>query len=316
MFVMLVRQLFLDRYDIACRDVHFLAQDMSPRRYHRIKNKNLLLMEGPSDVLAAYHHIGGVLLNLGARVPRIVALEEGHALIDDWGDKTLTNLISGHHDVEALYHQAVHVLVRLHKACKEQRHVCDDLNPYDAATMVEEAALFPVWSSSSQPSEEALQEYKEIWSSLHALCPVTPYVLVLRDYHVDNIMLTPHGDLGILDFQDALWGPCIYDLTSLLEDARVDVAANIVSSCLELYSASMAITPDAWKEYRLAYDVWGLGRHLKILGVFNRYAKKFNNPSKLIHLPRVWKHVNRILENPLFLDLKHWMEKNDLKGSL
>lgn len=312
---MSARQVFLNQHAIDDKDIHFLAQDMSPRRYHRLTNNNLLLMESPSDVLVAYHHVAHILLNLGLRVPRIVAMEGEYALIEDWGDKTLTHLIQSCDDVKKLYEQAVKVLIQLHQACKKQPHVCESLKPYDARAMIEEAFLFPLWCAQSKLSEKALKKYQDIWSDLYASCPVIPQVLVLRDYHVDNIMLTPHGDLGVLDFQDALWGPCVYDLTSLLEDARMDVDSDIVNHCLALYPALMGITPDEWKQYKLAYDIWGLGRHLKILGVFNRYAKKFGNPSKLIHVPRVWNHVYRILDQALFEDLKKWMHQNNLSGS-
>lgn len=304
-----LKKQFLEAQGIGLDDVHFLAQDMSPRQYYRLKDKGLLLMEGPHETLVQFVHIATLLNRLGATVPRVVAFEGEHAMIEDWGDDTLTKLLQQGFDAAVLYREAVDTLVSLHKACLANPDVSQHLQPYDASAMVGEAMLFSEWCFDEPLSENAKRHYQNIWESLWRRCPPTPQVLVLRDYHVDNLMRTPGGKLGLLDFQDALWGACVYDLTSLLEDARTDVPSNVVEASLQQYKQAMGFDDSAWKDVLLAYNIWGLGRHLKILGVFTRYAKKQGNTSKLVHLPRVWGHVNRLLKEDVFADLKVWMRE-------
>lgn len=301
------QKLFLNAHNFNLSDVHFLAQDMSPRRYHRLLNKGFLLMESPPEVLLSYTHVAKILTHLGTRVPLIKVQDGERAIIEDWGDNTLTNLLSQGHDAAKLYHQAIEVLVHLHKASAHQPQDTA-LDTYHGEIMVQEALLFSQWCSDTALPQKALDDYQHIWQKLYEQCPSTPKVVVLRDYHVDNIMRTPQNDFGVLDFQDALWGPCMYDVTSLLQDARVDIPAPIVAGCLQQYRTAMQLSEPDWNDHLASYTLWGLGRHLKILGVFTRYAKKAGNTSKLVHIPRVWSYVDRAIQNPVFDELRAWME--------
>lgn len=308
--MLVAKKQFLDAHGVGSHEVCFLAQDMSPRRYHRLNNRGLLLMEGPHETLLPFVHVAGLLRQLGATVPTVVAFEGDYALIEDWGDNTLTELFRQGDDVAVLYCEAVDTLLSLQKACLQHPQTAQQLKPYDEATMISETMLFTEWCFDEPLSESAKREYEALWRDLWKKCPPTPQVVVLRDYHVDNIMRTPSGLLGLLDFQDALWGTCMYDLTSLLEDARFDVPPAVVEASMQQYKQGMGFDEDAWQDALLAYNIWGLGRHLKILGVFTRYAKRQGNATKLIHLPRVRGYINRILEESVFFELKTWMQEN------
>lgn len=301
------RKQFLDNHGVAENNICFLAQDMSPRTYYRLPDQGVLLMEGPHNTLLQFIHVAKLLQKLGAMTPNVIAFEGEHALIEDWGDHTYTRMLQQGSDMSSLYKEAVDVLINLHKACLNQPHLARELPPYNADAMTGEAMLFPAWCCDPQLPEDAKHEYQNIWQDLWQQCPTTPQVLVLRDYHVDNMMRTPKGQLGLLDFQDALWGPCVYDLTSLLEDARIDIPSDIVTAALAQYRQGMGMSDAVWHDIHLAYNIWGMGRHLKILGVFTRYAKKHGNASKLIHIPRVWGHIDRLLEDDIFQELKRWI---------
>lgn len=302
---------FLAKNNIQLDYVAFLAQDMSPRRYYRIANQNTLLMEGPVETLKRYTEVAAILNNMGAPAPKVFDQDGMYALIEDWGDDTVTQLIKRGSPAKPLFHQAIDVIVKLHKSCLQKPHVSHHFDTYDFESFLAEALIFLDWFEDKPIEGSAWADYEHIWQNLWNSCPITPSVIVLRDYHVDNIMQTPRGDLGLLDFQDALWGPCIYDLMSLLEDARFDISPDIEADCLAYYKAAMNIDDANWTQYLQAYRIWGVGRHLKILGVFTRYAKFHKNNSKLIHIPRVKSYIQRIVNSdPQFCELKNWLSQH------
>jgi aminoglycoside/choline kinase family phosphotransferase len=133
-------------------------------------------------------------------------------------------------------------------------------------------------------------------------------VTVLRDYHAENIMLIDGREglagLGLLDFQDALVGHPAYDLVSLLQDARRDVAPELEAEMRALYSETVDADFDA------AYAILGAQRNAKILGIFTRLWKRDGKPRYLNYLSRVWAYLERDLEHPALVQVAAWFEAN------
>jgi aminoglycoside/choline kinase family phosphotransferase len=130
---------------------------------------------------------------------------------------------------------------------------------------------------------------------------------VLRDYHADNLMvLRDRPELGLLDFQDALAGHAAYDLVSLLQDARRDVAPELEERMIDLYVGSAGIADRA--AFRAHYEILGAQRNTKILGIFTRLWKRDGKPHYLSLQPRVWGYLERNLAHPALAPVNAWFD--------
>jgi aminoglycoside/choline kinase family phosphotransferase len=134
-------------------------------------------------------------------------------------------------------------------------------------------------------------------------------VLVLRDYHADNLMVLPgRRELGLLDFQDALAGHTAYDLVSLLQDARRDVDPSLETAMLRRYCEASGIEDQ--ERFRAHYEILGAQRNSKILGIFTRLWKRDGKPHYLPFQPRVWGYLERNLEHPALATVRRWFDAN------
>ena len=212
-----------------------MHQDASFRRYFRLSDERhrRLLMDAPppQEDLGKWIDIASHLTAIDLRPPKVFNADQvnGFALIEDFGDNTFTKLLNDNEDPESLYGPAIDLLVHLHK---HQNAVAIDIPPYDLQTLMTEANLLtdwflPVLNDQALPSI-LKEQYTNAWSAILSQLPSPAVSLVLRDFHVDNLMLIP-GDtsnhqIGLLDFQDARIGPIAYDIVSLLADARRYIA--------------------------------------------------------------------------------------------
>jgi aminoglycoside/choline kinase family phosphotransferase len=139
---------------------------------------------------------------------------------------------------------------------------------------------------------------------------------VLRDFHVDNLMrLAARSGLaacGLLDFQDAVAGPAAYDLMSLLEDARRDVSPALRADVLARYRSG--VDAMEWNSFERAYAVLAAQRHAKVIGIFTRLCRRDGKPAYLVHIPRVWRLLERALQERVLFPVARWFERH-LPGS-
>ncbi len=137
-----------------------------------------------------------------------------------------------------------------------------------------------------------------------------PGVTVLRDYHAENIMLLepgmPTGAQGLIDFQDALVGHPVYDIVSLLQDARRDVSQTLEAEMLDRYR--LAAQPD--ETFEADYARLGAQRNAKIVGIFTRLAKRDGKPRYLGMIPRVWAAMERDLAHEAMTPVARWFDAN------
>ena len=216
-----------------------LASDASFRRYYRLggNGRRAVLMDAPppQEDVVPYICVSQLLRRLGFSAPEVFAEDRarGFLLIEDFGDDTYTRLLDRGADEPALYTLAVDTLIELQRAVGIRG--TPDLPAYDAERLLAEAALLVDWyapAALGEPLSDARRdEYLDLWRRLLPQAALPGDTLVLRDYHVDNLMLLPDRSgvrgCGLLDFQDAVCGPPSYDLVSLLEDARRDVPADL-----------------------------------------------------------------------------------------
>ncbi|MDB5683396.1 MAG: aminoglycoside phosphotransferase [Sphingomonas bacterium] len=281
-----------------------LAGDASFRRYFRVvaPGRIAVLMDAPPphEDARPFLHVADHLLTLGFAAPRILAsdLDAGLVLLEDFGDARMAEVIAADPARELrIYEQAIDLAASLHA------HPPAALRPYDMAEYRREAGLFTEWYAPALRLDVDAGAYHAAWEQALAPLAHVRNVTVLRDYHAENIMLLDDGRLGLLDFQDALAGHPAYDLVSLLQDARRDVAPELEAAMLDRYAATMPLD-------RAAYALLGAQRNAKILGIFTRLWKRDGKPRYLAYQPRVWHYLERDLAHPALAPVAAWFDAN------
>jgi aminoglycoside/choline kinase family phosphotransferase len=294
-----------------------LAGDASFRHYDRLKRgaERAVLMDAPppKEDVRPFLAVARLLQSLGLSAPRILAedVADGLLLLEDFGDGTYTRLLANGGNERELYARAVDTLIHLHCSFKGA-----ELPPYDEARLLTEAALLVDWylpAITGRPTNPALRDsYLATWREVLPLANGAPETLVLRDYHVDNLMLLPGRDgvaaVGLLDFQDAVIGPAAYDVVSLLEDARRDIAPALVEAMLERYFAAFPRQDRA--AFMTSYAVLGAQRNAKIVGIFTRLCRRDGKPHYLQHIPRVWRLLEGDLRHEALAPVRAWLDRH------
>jgi aminoglycoside/choline kinase family phosphotransferase len=292
------------------------AHDASFRRYFRLSGgpKPALLMDAPppQEDVRPWCKIARHLDRLGLSAPAIYEADEARGLlvIEDYGDDTFP-LALKHGDAASLYGAAVDTLVALHRAPSSLDVPVPD---YDVPTLVEKAALLLDWFipalAGGAVSAAARAEYEAAWRQILPLRQGVPERLALRDFFPENIMWLPARDgvrrCGLLDFQDASRAPAVYDLVSLLEDARRDVPEKLRQAMTERYLAAFPRQDRA--DFLAAAAVMAAQRHARVIGVFARLWKRDCKPRYLAHIPRVWRLLERALRHPALAPLQRWFD--------
>lgn len=296
-----------------------LPGDASFRRYIRLRRAKdrALLMDAPleREDVRPYLRVAERLCAYGFSAPRIMAADAqaGLALIEDFGDDTYTRLLARGADEEELYRLAIDVLAALHRLPVDP--LTHDIPPYDDGRLLAEAELLIDWylpdMTGAPASPAARGEYADLWRGLIAAARRVPQTLVLRDYHVDNLMrLSGRAGIdacGLLDFQDAVRGPATYDVVSLLEDARRDISRPLISAMCARYLAAVPGLDE--RSFAVSYAILGAHRHAKVIGIFTRLLRRDGKSQYLQHIPRVWRLLESHLDRPDLAPLKAWLDR-------
>lgn len=269
-----------------------------------------MLMDAPppGEKPAEFIQVTDYLKQLGTRVPQIVASdpENGFVLLEDLGDRTMTRLLTDGAKESALYRHAVDALIVMQKAFFSGASKMT-LPPYDLQATLAETELMVQWYLPARLKRkiEASErdEFRNLWTDLYRSLPEVPQALVHRDYHVDNLLIIK-DECAMLDYQDALLGSPLYDLVSLLEDARRDVDPALCRSLIDRWRQQIEMDPDTFNRH---FIFWGAQRHCKVAGIFVRLWLRDNKSSYLKHLPRVMKLLERNLASPDMAPLRHWL---------
>lgn len=297
---------FLNRAGWGMAARNKLAGDASNRRYDRLRadatGATAVLMDAPPDKgedVRPFVRIARHLSALGLSAPDILAADEtnGFLLLEDLGDDLFARVIPEQPDMEQdLYVAATDLLLSLHRA------ELPDVPAYDALTMTGLSGL--VYSKyaagmTGRATEAEEARFALLFRPMLDATEAARPVLVLRDYHAENLLWLPDRDgiarVGLLDFQDAMRGHPAYDLVSLLQDARRDVPPEIEEAMIARYVAGSGEDDDA---FRAAYAVLGAQRNLRILGVFARLGLDHGRAHYIDLIPRVWNLMLRDLDHP------------------
>lgn len=292
-----------------------LAGDASFRRYDRLEGPRgrAVLMDAPPphENIRPFVAIDRYLAAIGLGAPAILGedAETGLLLLEDLGDAIYKQVIANGMDELPLYLAAVDALIALHRSPPPA-----GLAIYDDGEMLAKASLFTEWFMplAGLPLDDAgRQGFADAWRAMLPAVHRVHQVVVLRDYHAENLLWLPEREglkkIGQLDFQDATLGPATYDLVSLLEDARRDVAPMTVAACRDHYQGAFPdLDPD---DFAAAYAVTGAQRNFRILGVFCRLLTRDGKPGYQNFMDRVWDHVATDLAHSACAPLADWLDR-------
>jgi N-acetylmuramate 1-kinase len=273
-----------------------LGGDAGFRRYFRLSSSQpLLAVDAPpqTEDSAQFIAIAQLLRTQGLKVPKVAALnlERGFLLVEDLGDKQLyQQVLAG--DATAHYQQALSSLIQLQQ-CPDQPAL---IPRYDRTLLRRELEIFNDWFVAAllgyHLSAAETQLLDGCFHQLEDAALTQPQVLVHRDYHSRNLMLCAKGDLGLIDFQGALWGPITYDLASLLRDCYLRWPRTQVTDWAHAYrqqaiAAGLLPATLCATEFMRWLDWIGLQRHIKVLGIFARLQLRDGKHGYLKDLPLV-----------------------------
>lgn len=300
-----------------------LQGDASARRYIRLQRDGAtaMLMDAPPprEKVAPFHDIGRLLSGLSFSTPQFIAtdLERGFLLLEDFGDRTFTNELAAGRDEAPLYRLAADTLIALHKRWEPETPAASGMliPDYSDRVLLEEVERFAEWYLPEALGPETAaglrQEFLALWQAVLPGARAVPDSLVLRDYHVDNLMVLPGREgiaaCGLLDFQDALIGPRTYDLMSLICDVRRDVSPEIGRDITGRYLAAFPDLADG--NFQESFAIMSAQRNVKILGNFTRLLIRDGKPTYLKYIPRTWRLIEEALEHPALQGLRAWFDE-------
>jgi len=286
------------------------SADASFRRYFRATfpaGETRIIMDAPPqhEDCKPFLHIAKLFEDAGTHVPHVYAqdLAEGFLLLSDLGNTTYQQALN-QDNARELYAAATDALLLIQLASREH-----ELPPYDEALLRRELNLFPKWyvakhlgvTLSARQQEALAKVFRRILDNNLA----QPRVYVHRDYHSRNLMFTEPNP-GILDFQDAVYGPITYDLASLFKDAYIKWDEERIMDWLIRYwekarRAGLPVHGDFGEFYR-DYEWMGVQRHIKVLGIFARLYHRDGKEGYLKDMPLVMDYLRRACER--YIDLK------------
>lgn len=272
--------------------------------------------------IEAFAAVSAHLRSLGLSAPEVIALDaaRGLAVIEDFGDSQFARAIEAGEPEQPLYFAAVEALARLHEspppAVLEGHGQRWPVLSYDETALQGGADLFTEWLPQLDPrlafDPEARDEWDRLWAPVRYEGAAGATVLAHRDYHAENLIWLPHRSgaarAGIIDFQDAVRAHPAWDLHSLLQDARRDVAPELEAAALEHY---FALRPPADREtFMLAYNGLAALNEARILGVFARLIVRDGKPRYRAFMPRMWRHLEQNLKRPELAELAGWFDRH------
>jgi aminoglycoside/choline kinase family phosphotransferase len=293
-------------------DFSELTKDASPRRYFRFhaNDKSYLAVDTPpmAEEIKKYINRQKIFVKLKILVPAIyhANVERGFLIIEDFGDGLLLSF-PRKRESTYLYNLAFDPLYKL------ATYKSGILPVYRLNRLVAESSLFTEWFCEKFLKVKVNPHlFEHVYILLAAKILSQPFILIHKDYHSRNLILTPDEKLGVIDFQDAMMGPITYDIVSLLRDCYIDwPAAQILTWQKEYYMGL--------KERKLLYDIdfaqfiiWfdymTMQRHLKTLGQFARFYLRDKNKRYLSSIPRTFGYICTVAEKyPEFADLKNFL---------
>lgn len=275
------------------------SSDASFRRYFRVHqhDHSRIVMDAPPEHedIDSFVRIAEFLASTGTHVPRIFAknLQQGFLLLSDLGNTSYLSALN-EQSADALYRAAIDEIIKMQLAPTADI----ELASYDGEKLLAELRLFPDWFIQKHLSLSPPPELNAVFELLIANASEQPQYFVHRDYHSRNLMLGADNEVGVIDFQDAVIGPVTYDLVSLLRDCYIEWPQNKLDNWLNYYFEqaveNQLLIGDNRSEFIRWFDLMGLQRHLKVLGIFCRLNYRDGKAGYMNDLPLTLKYVLQV----------------------
>ena len=277
-------------------DLQPASADASFRQYFRVSNtqdnKTYIVMDAPPEKENSHLFVlvTELIRSVGVNAPDIITLDlqQGFLLLDDLGSKPYLDYLNID-TADNLYIDAINALIKM--------QTIDAMLPaYDEKLLQTEMDLFETWYLNRHLDTQLNAEQKISLNSIFKLlihsAEEQPQVFVHRDYHSRNLMITDNNNPGVIDYQDAVIGPITYDLVSLFKDCYIEWPAEKIEHWLDIYLAQITTTHSIEKEsLKRWFDLMGVQRHLKVLGIFARLNYRDGKSQYLNDLPLTLKYI-------------------------
>ena len=313
--------LYLEKQKISTKNLVAIRSDASFRKYYRLEN-NILVMDAAlekGESVSKFSEIATILHSFNLSAPKIIDVnyKEGFILLEDFGDKIFSTYMNKENKMN-LYKKAIDVLIDIKIKSNQNKSSLSKLTTYNFEELYRESILFIEWFIEQKLrmkiSNNKREEFYQILQQAFLNIKSQNDTLVLRDYHVDNLILKDHKEplkqVGLIDFQDALLGSSFYDLASLLEDVRMPLNENEKEELLKYY---INMTNENYEMVLREINFFSLQRNLKILGIFNRLSIRDGKARYLEYLPATFNFIKSNLKSSLFFDMKKWIEELQIK---
>lgn len=302
---------FIEKNGCADANIDRLNNDASRRIYYRISgsDKNYIMCDSSEELKALQKtiHTNKIFQDINLKVPQIINAdtEKGYMLMEDFGNNILNQVITPTNATE-YYRKLLDILCEMQKKTRGKQL---PLDLYNQERMNKELMKFcdfflvrvlPIQEFSAA-TDELMKIFEE---DLYPMLDLSNPVLIHRDFHVDNLVLCEDGEIGILDFQDAVMGDAAYDVVCLLQDARRYINPEFEAEMLQYFSS---ITKYDEEQFKRSYNVLGLQKNLKIIGIFTNL---YRNEGRKIYHDRcdiVWEYIKRLKASAP--SLSAWFEK-------
>ena len=307
---------FLKNNQIETKNLIPIKNDASFRKYFRV-DKKILMDADPhlGEDVGSFININHVLREFKLNVPEIFTIdkENGFLLLEDLGENIFSQILNSENE-EQLYKQAIDVLVEIYKKDLNKFSNFTFLEKYSVEKLQDESQLFIEWYLKKylkiNIKDTDIKDFKDIINKIFNNLDTKFEKLVLRDYHVDNLILQKSKlglkKVGILDFQDAVLGSSSYDLISIIEDVRRPISKDLKNILIKYFIDSTGYDPNQLEKELAFYSVQ---RNLKILGIFSRLNLRDNKSKYMGYNDNAWKYIESNLNNPTMSDLKVWLKK-------
>jgi len=303
------------------------SSDASFRRYFRISEasgRTFVVMDAPpgKEDVRPYVKVTNLLERIGVHVPHVHEqdIDQGFLLLEDLGSTLYLARLNAGDDPDRLYGDALNALAQIQV---QGRDAAAELAPYDRGALLRELSLMPEWFCAKHlglaPSAAEQATVAAAFEFLITEALAQPKVFVHRDYHSRNLMVTGARNPGVIDFQDAVCGPIGYDLVSLLKDCYISWPRERVERWVSGYRARIIANGGPGgrddREFLRWFDLIGVQRHIKVLGIFARLWYRDGKNGYLKDLPLTLEYVRDTCKRyPELADLSRLIEQQFVPG--
>jgi aminoglycoside/choline kinase family phosphotransferase len=315
-----IRSLLI-RNKISSYKLEQIKSDASFREYYRVLDKNLLIMYAPKDrgeSLVNFERINKILSSINLSVSKIYDADYQNdlLLIEDFGNDIYSKKLNSSNE-KNLYEKAIHLLSTIHNHSDLK---VQNLKKYNFEILLHESELFIEWYLEKHLklnlNNSEKNEFQNILEKHFNSLTLKQNNLVLRDFHVDNLIYLNDRDgihqLGLIDYQDALIGSSVYDFVSLIEDVRHPIKNDLKNSLIEMYSKLISVDQN---ELKREISFYSIQRNLKIVGIFSRLKYRDDKKNYFPMIEVAWSFITSHLKNNEYKDLSNWIN-NIMNNSL